>query len=259
MGDQCVHRTESGPLAVITIDHPPLNLFDEQLTTGFAELVTGLAVDTPRAALIRASGKVVSAGVDVNRFAGRSNAEGTAQMAELMRITHAVEALDFPVVFAAHGLTLTAAFELALASDILLAAESARFGLVESTVGLSPGMGGTQRLARTAGPARARELVMTGDIYDAACLAGWGVVNRVLPDDGFRQAAEDFAQRLAQGPTLAHAVTKRVVRAYEENGVPAADRIAPEAVGGLYETADFQGGVHSLLENGPGKAEFEGQ
>ena len=242
---------------MLTIDHPPLNLFDEDLTTDLAEAVAGLAATPPRAALIRANGKVVSAGVDVNRFAGRSNAEGTEQMAELMRITHAVEALSFPVVFAAHGLTLTAAFELALACDILLAADSAKFGLVEATVGLSPGMGGTQRLARTAGPARARELVMTGDLYTAATLAAWGVVNRVLPEVEFERAAEDFAQRLAQGPTLAHAVTKRVIRAYEEGGVPAADRIAPEAVGGLYETADFQGGVRSLLENGPGKAEFE--
>lgn len=259
MGDHSVSRVDVGPLAVVTIDHPPLNLFDRKLTLDLAQAVDGLTADPPRAALIRAAGKVVSAGVDVNRFLDTPVAEGTAQMAELMAITHAVEALPFPTIFAAHGLTLTAAFELALACDILLAADSARFGLVESTVGLSPGMGGTQRLARTAGPARARELVMTGDLYDATTLAEWGVVNRVIRDDDFAQAAEDFARRLAEGPTLSHAVTKQVIRAYEEGGVPAADRIAPTAVGSLYETADFQGGVRSLLENGPGKAKFEGR
>ena len=98
---------------------------------------------------------------------------------------HTVEELPLPTVFAAHALCLTAAFELSLACDLLLAAESARFGLVETVVGLTPAMGGTQRLAERAGPARARELVMTGALYDAATLERWNVVNRVLPDDGF--------------------------------------------------------------------------
>ena len=126
---------------------------------------------------------------------------------------HTVEELPFPTVFAAHALCLTAAFELSLACDLLLAAQSARFGLVETVVGLTPAMGGTQRLAERAGPARARELVMTGALYDAATLERWNVVNRVLPDDGFDAAARDFARGLAEGPTRAHAATKAIVRA----------------------------------------------
>ena len=98
-----------------------------------------------------------------------------------------------PTVFAAHGLTLTAAFELALACDILLAAERAGFGLVEIVVGLTPSMGGPQRLAERAGPARAKELIFTGERYPAAVLERWNVVNRVLPDDGFAEAARAYA------------------------------------------------------------------
>src|ERR1700740_1455909 len=99
----------------------------------------------------------------------------------LLDLVHTVEELPLPTVFAAHSLCLTAAFELSLACDLLLAAESARFGLVETVVGLTPAMGGTQRLAERAGPARARELVMTGGLYDAATLARWERGHRGLP------------------------------------------------------------------------------
>src|SRR5204862_110693 len=89
------------------------------------------------------------------------------------------------------------------ACDLILAAESARFGLVERVVGLTPAMGGTQRLAERAGPGRARELVMTGEPFDAATLERWNVVNRVLPDEGFDAAARAFARDLA-GVDSAH-------------------------------------------------------
>ncbi|HZJ29051.1 MAG TPA: enoyl-CoA hydratase/isomerase family protein [Solirubrobacterales bacterium] len=260
MGTECVRRDDEGPLAIITIDHPPLNLFDRQLIEGLTAAVDGLAERPPRAALIRAEGKVVSAGVDVHLFAGTNVADGTRQMAEMLRITHAVEALDYPVVFSAHGLTLTAAFELALACDMIVAGESARFGLVEATVGLSPGMGGTQRLTRIAGPNRARELVMSGEIYPAATLEQWGVVNAVHPDEALAAAARGLAGGLAAGPTLAHGVTKRVIRAWDSGGgTAAADRVTAGEVGGLYGSEDFQGGVRSLLDAGPGKAEFNGR
>ena len=154
---------------------------------------------------------------------------------------HRVEELPLPTVFAAHALCLTAAFELSLGCDLLLAAESARFGLVETVVGLTPAMGGTQRLSERAGPARARELVMTGELYDAATLERWNVVNRVLPDAGFDEAARAFARRLAEGPTRAHAATKAIVRAgLRGGGARAADERVPELAGDLFATEDLQ-------------------
>ena len=109
--------------------------------------------------------------------------------------------LDVPTFFAAHALTLTWAFEVALACDILLAAEKAKFGLVERVIGLTPTMGGTQRLASRAGVARAKELVFTGELYDATTLERWNVVNRVLPDDGFDDAVTAIVHQVAVGPT----------------------------------------------------------
>ena len=137
--------------------------------------------------------------------------------------------------------------------------ESARFGLVEAVVGLSPGAGGTQRMAERAGPARAREFVISQGIYEAATLERWNVVNRVLPDDELIEKGMRFAHRLASGPTKAHAVTKRVVRAYLEGGVEQADDEVPGLVGSLFETDDLKGAVKSFLSEGPGKATFEGR
>jgi enoyl-CoA hydratase/carnithine racemase len=164
-----------------------------------------------------------------------------------------------PTVFAAHGLTLTAAFEISLACDVLLAAEGASFGLVEIVVGLTPSMGGPQRLAERAGPARARELVFTGERYPAAVLERWNVVNRVLPDEGFAEAAREYARRVAAGPTVAHAATKRLVATAVRHGVPAADDVVPAVSGLLFGTEDLRGAVASFLTDGPGKAGYTGR
>jgi enoyl-CoA hydratase/carnithine racemase len=182
-----------------------------------------------------------------------------AMFERLLVVPHRLEDMPWPTVFAAHGLCLTAAFELALGCDLILAAESARFGLVEIVVGLTPAMGGTQRLAERAGPARAREFVMTGELYDAATLERWNVVNRVLPDEGFDAAAREFAQRLANGPTRANAATKRIVRAYLQGGVRHADAQTPPLAAELWETEDLRGAVKTFLEQGPGNATFEGR
>ena len=96
-------------------------------------------------------------------------------------------------------------------------------------------------------------------IYEAATLERWNVVNRVLPDDELIEKGMRFAHRLASGPTKAHAVTKRVVRAYLEGGVEQADDEVPGLVGSLFDTDDLKGAVKSFLSEGPGKATFEGR
>jgi enoyl-CoA hydratase/carnithine racemase len=162
-------------------------------------------------------------------------------------------------VFAAHGLCLTWAFELALACDLIVAARRAKFGLVEKVIGLTPAMGGTQRLAERAGTGRAREFVMTGVPYDAETLERWNVVNRVYDDEAFDAAARALATELAQGPTRAHAATKQVIRDYVQGGIEMAnDRVAAVA-GELFDTEDLRGAVATFLEHGPGHAKFSGR
>lgn len=253
-----VQRSEG--LAVLTIDSPPLNLFDEPLSEALHAAVAELEADSPRAVLIRAEGRVVSGGVDVSLFAALSGPEAAAAtFRELVALARRVDALPFPTVFAAHALCLTWAFELALACDLIVAAESASFGLVEKVIGLTPAMGGTQRLAERAGTGRAREFVMAGRPFAAAELERWNVVNRVLPDDGFDAAARTLAAELAAGPTLAHAATKQVIRDYLEGGVELANERVPEVAGALFDTEDLQGAVRSFLAEGPGRATFQGR
>jgi len=254
-----VDLAADGPLAVITLDAPPLNLFDRELMAGLAAAVGEVARSDARGLLVRAEGRVVSGGVDVNVFAGLDPASAADLWRELFVMIHQLESLPIPTVFAAHSLCLTAAFEVALACDLLVAAESARFGLVEIVVGLTPSMGGPQRLVERAGPARARELIFSGEPYDAATLERWNVVNRVLPDEGFAEAARAYARRLAEGPTRAHAATKAIVRAQVAGGTRAADEVTPQLSGALFGTDDLRNAVASFLREGPGKATFEGR
>ena len=255
-----VRVERDGPLAVITHSAPPVNLWDQATMDGFAAALDEVEADPPRALLLRAEGRVVSGGVDVKLFATIADgAAGGELWRTLLELPARLEALPYPTVFAAHALCLTASFEISLACDVLLAAEAAKFGLVERVVGLTPSMGGPQRLVERAGPARARELVYTGGLYDAATLERWNVVNRVLPDEGFDAAARAFAMDLATGPTRAHAATKQIVRATLEGGVAKADAVVPEVAGALFDTEDLKGAVQSFLEHGPGKATFEGR
>lgn len=243
--------TYDGPLAILTMDSQPMNLFDLAMWDAWEAEVARLSDDPPRALLIRAEGRVVSAGVSVQVFADVDPAEAESFWASRLLITQALEALPCPTVFAAHSLTLTAAFELALASDLIVATASARFGLVERKVAFTPSMGGTQRLAERAGPARARELVMTGELYRASTLAEWGVVNALFEPAEFHDAVHAYAMRLATGPSMAHAATKRIVRAYLDGGVSAADVVLPPTAAELVRTEDHRTAVAAFLTDGP--------
>src|SRR5690349_2603078 len=243
-----VDLSYDGPLAIITLDAPPLNLFDEALVAALRQAITDVAMNADvRGLLVRANGRAVSGGVDVKLVATLDPVTGAAVWREWLGLIQRVEEMPFPTVFAAHALCLTAAFELSLGCDILLAAESASFGLVEIVVGLTPSMGGPQRLAERAGPARARELVFTGERYPAAVLERWNVVNRVLPDEGFAEAARAYARTVAAGPTVAHAATKRLVATAVRDGVRAADELTPSLSGALFATEDLRGAVRSFL------------
>jgi len=251
-------------LAVVTIDHPPLNLYDQALHDALRDAVGELEKARPRAVLVRAEGKVVSGGVDVKQvFHPMAQAgdvdRGTAYFAELVETGRRLHHLPCPTVFAAHGLTLTWAFEVALACDLVVATPRASFGLIEATVGLTPAMGGTQRLAERAGIGRARLLVMTAGRFGAEELERWGVVDRLLPEDGFDDAARAFAASLAAGPTRAHAATKEILRHLTEGGLEAANEVTPQAAGALFGTADLARAMQSFVDEGHGRATFTGE
>ena len=253
-----LERDDAG-LAVATFDSPPLNLFDHRMFEGLRAAIEAVEAEPPRALLFRAEGRAVSGGVDVHEFDGLTPEDASRLWEELIGLVERVEALPLPVVFAAHALTLTAAFELALGCDLILAAHSAKFGLVEKVVGLTPSMGGTQRLAERAGSGRARHLVMSGELFGAEEMERWGVVNLLFDDDGFDECARAYATELAADPTKAHAMTKHILRRYREGGIPAADDAVRADAGRLFATNDLQRAVKTFLDKGPGHAEFQGR
>jgi enoyl-CoA hydratase len=248
-----------GDVGEIVIASPPLNLFDATLMEELGAAVEEAAAAAPRALLVRAEGDVFTAGVDVHVFEGLDAAGADALTSSLLELTHAVEDLPFPTLAVVHGLCLTAGLELSLACDLLWAGEHARFGLVERVVGITPLMGGTQRMAERAGTARAREFVFSGALYDARTLHEWGVVNRVVDEGVLLADARRFAEELAAGPTHAHAATKRVVRAQADFGTRGADERTAALTSHLFETRDARAAVQSFLQHGPGNAKFTGE
>jgi enoyl-CoA hydratase/carnithine racemase len=255
---EVVGYAREGDVGSLIIDKPPLNLFDRELVDGLKEGVAAASADGPRALLVRAEGKVFTGGVDVHEFDDLGGSAAREFASELLDLTHSIEELPFPTLAAVHGLCLTAGLELALACDLIWATESAKFGLVERVVGVTPFMGGTQRMAERAGPARAREFVYSGSPYPASELERWGVVNRVVADDELNDSATEFAAHLAAGPPLAHAATKRIVRAQVDGGTRAADDVTPDEAAGLFETEDLKRAVKTFLSEGPGHATFSG-
>ncbi|MGZ5401539.1 MAG: enoyl-CoA hydratase/isomerase family protein [Aeromicrobium sp.] len=254
-----VQRT-GDDVAVLTFSAPPVNLYSAALHDEFDVALGELASAPPRALIIRAEGRVVSGGVDVSLFAEQRSQESTKVLYDrMLELPNRVAGLNYPTVFAAHALTLTWAFEVAVACDIILAAPKAKFGLVERVIGLTPTMGGTQRLAARAGVGRAKEFVFTGEIYDAGTLERWNVVNRILSAGEFDAEVLAFTAKLAAGPTRAFGAAKDILRHFEAGGVAEALDHTTEIAAALFETEDLHGGMKSFLEDGPGKATFQGR
>jgi len=255
-----VRLERDGNVASMVLSNPPLNLFGDDAWGALVSCIDEVEGSDARALVWRAEGEIFTGGDDVNSFK-RVQEEGNASdsFGSLIPVVRKLEELSIPTLALVHGLCLTAGLEVSLGCDMIWATESARFGLVEAVVGLTPGAGGTQRMAERAGPARAAEFVMSGGLYDAATLERWNVVNRVVSDDQLLAKGMKFAHRLADGPTVAHGATKRIIRAQRAGGVDEADRATPGVFADLFASDDLKNAVASFLEHGPGKATFEGR
>lgn len=255
-----VHRTSDPDVAVLTYESGPLNLYTLDLHDDFDRALDSLHDDPARLVVVRARGRVVSGGVDVAQFAAQPTRADTQRLYDrMLELPHRLAALDVPTIFVSHGLTLTWALEVALACDLLIATPTAKFGLVERVIGLTPTMGGTQRLASRAGVARAKEFVFSGDLYSAETLERWNVVNRVIAENELEDELERLTTHLASGPTLAFGAAKQILRAFEAGGVAGADAVTTSVASELFESDDLRGGMRSFLDDGPGQATFHGR
>jgi enoyl-CoA hydratase len=254
-----VSFSQDGDVGEIVLDDPPLNLFSLEFSRALAEAAAEARDSDARAILVRAEGENFSAGANVEMFIGRDEKAARELIEEFMPAIRNFAEIEVPALAAVQGLCLAAGLEVALSCDLIWAAEGTMLGLVEAVIGATPFGGGTQRLVARAGAGRAADAVLTGRPYPAETMLEWGVVNRVVPGADLLEKSRAFAARLAAGPTLAHAATKRMIQVAVDEGVGAADEALPEAGARVMASEDLQNGAKTLLEKGPGNATFEGR
>ena len=239
--------TRAGAVATVTLDRPPVNAVDLEVIDDFLRAVEDVGADrTARAVIVTGRERRFCAGADIGMLRDLSP-ENQARARRWVDVQAALEAMEKPVVAAINGYALGGGAELALACDVRLMARGAEIGFPEIRLGFFPGAGGTQRLTRLLGPARALRLMMEGRRLGADEAHALGLVDEVVPADLLQQTARDVAERLAAGPTRAIGLLKRCV--YQAYGRPLDEGLAIEAesVWELIRTSDAREGMAAFL------------
>lgn len=255
--DDLVTIRRDGTVATLSMAFAPHNLLGAPLVSALRDALDQAHLDGARAVILRSDLRHFSAGAELELF----DDQGRRFRSEFdaCGLLDAIETLPVPVIASVHGVALGGGFELALACDFIVAADSAKFGMVEATLGLHPLMGAIQRVASRAGVARAKEMALFGRRYDAATLERWGIINSVVQEAQLEPSARVFASELAAGPTIAHAATKRLVRAYLQETVVKADAAMAETQRAIFESEDLATGLQAFRDAGPGHAIFSGR
>ncbi len=237
-----------GAVVTLTIDHPPVNAVNGDVVNGLAEgLAAAEADETCRALVITGSGpKFFSAGADITGFGAGADAIGKAT-----NLTLLFEASRLPVIAAVNGIAFGGGCELTLACDVRLASRSARFGQPEIKLGIIPGWGGTQRLPRLIGAARATELLLSGDPIDAERALAIGLVAEVVEPEELAAAAHRWGQLLASRAPLALAATKRAMRAGAQLPIAEALEAERSEFVALFSSEDAQEGIAAFMQKRP--------
>jgi enoyl-CoA hydratase/carnithine racemase len=250
-----VDRRDDG-VAVVTLNRPKANALSLGLLGLLAESINSLSADTPGALVLTGGDRIFAAGADVTEF---SQPGAASRVVEAFRaVTDALSEIGCATIAAISGYALGGGLELAMGCDLRVAAPSARLGQPEILLGIIPGGGGTQRLARLVGPARAKDLVMTGRQIRADEALQWGLVDRVAADGQMWEETLGLASQLAAGPAMAIRAAKRAVDRGLDTDLDSGLAIEREQFISVLETEDAKRGIDSFFEHGPGKATFVG-
>jgi enoyl-CoA hydratase/carnithine racemase len=251
--------SEGSPAGVATIrlDRPPMNALNtelqEQLRAAAAQVGNDPAI---RAVVIFGGERVFAAGADVKEFADQDFAFMTR---DALRLTSALDALariPKPVIAAVTGYALGGGCELALTADFRVSADNAKWGQPEILLGIIPGAGGTQRLPRLVGPAKAKDIIYTGRFVEADEALEIGLVDVVVPKAKVYSTALAMAAKFAKGPALALAAAKAAIDGGLDGDLASGLRLEAHLFAGLFATDDRTTGMKSFIESGPGKATF---
>ena len=247
-------------LGVITMIDAPLNLLGSQMRDDLAEAIAMAGQRKLRGLVLKADEGNFSAGADVNLFLEMTPEAARERFTGFHKLLHTIESFPFPTMALVRGMCLAGGLEVALAFDLIWAAENALFGQVEVNIGALPFGGGGQRLAARAGSARAKEIVFSGRIYQAKDFEKWNIITRTLPEAELNAKAMAYMQHLANnGATVALGSAKRLINTYFDKGLAEADLLTIDLSADIFATEDLKVGVRSLLKDGPGKARFAGK
>ena len=244
-------------VGTIRLDRPPMNALDIAVQDRLRELAEEAGRrDDVRAVILYGGEKVFAAGADIKEMQAMDHAAMVVRSRALQESFTAVARIPKPVVAAVTGYALGGGCELALCADYRIAADNAKLGQPEILLGLIPGAGGTQRLARLVGPSKAKDLIFTGRMVKAGEARELGLVDRVVAADQVYAEAHAWAAKLAQGPAIALRAAKESIDAGLETDIETGLAVERGWFAGLFATEDRERGMRSFVEEGPGKAKF---
>ncbi|MFJ7074641.1 enoyl-CoA hydratase/isomerase family protein [Streptomyces sp. NPDC098781] len=244
-------------VGTLRLDRPPMNALDVATQDRLKELAEeATRRDDVRAVVIYGGEKVFAAGADIKEMQAMDHTAMVLRARGLQESFTAVARIPKPVVAAVTGYALGGGCELALCADYRIAADNAKLGQPEILLGLIPGAGGTQRLARLVGPSKAKDLIFTGRMVKADEARELGLVDRVVAADQVYAEAHAWAAKLAQGPAIALRAAKESIDTGLETDIETGLAVERGWFAGLFATEDRDRGMRSFVEEGPGKAKF---
>jgi enoyl-CoA hydratase/carnithine racemase len=257
---ELVRLEVDGGVGTIRLDRPKMNAIDGTVTAELRACAEEARDrEDVRAVVLYGGERVFAAGADIKEMSTITYAEMLSWGGRLQEALKVVAKLPKPVIAAVTGYALGGGFELALTADFRVLGERAKVGVPEITLGVIPGAGGTQRLTRLVGPAKAKDLVFSGRHVGAEEALALGIADRVVPDADVYETALEMARSYASGPAVALRAAKQAIDEGLELDLDSALRLETALFAGLFATEDQRTGMSSFLESGPGKAEFTGR
>jgi enoyl-CoA hydratase/carnithine racemase len=250
-----------GAIGTIRLDRPPMNALNRQVEQELRAVAAEAAErEDIRAVIVYGGEKVFAAGADIKQMVDMSAVDIAAKERDgISAAMNVVAAIPKPTVAALTGYALGGGFELALSCDRRIAADTAKVGQPEILLGVIPGAGGTQRLARLIGPSKAKDIIYTGRFVGAEEALSLGMIDEIVPADDVYAAARRWAEQFVNGPAQALAAAKSAVDGGLDVDLDSGLRLETHLFTGLFATEDQKIGMRSFIENGPGKAEFTGR
>jgi enoyl-CoA hydratase/carnithine racemase len=250
----------SDGVGTIRLDRPKMNAISFAVQAELRDVAAEAGDrEDVKAVVVYGGEKVFAAGNDVKEMADLSYADMVRMGASVQSAVTAVARIPKPVVAAVAGYALGGGCELALAADVRFAADNATLGQPEILLGIIPGAGGTQRLSRLVGPSKAKDIIFTGRFVKADEALAIGLVDRLVPAESLYDEAVAWAGQFRNAATYALRAAKEAVDRGLEVDLETGLEIERAQFAALFATDDRTTGMRSFVENGPGKARFQGR